>query len=223
MILCTGPALGRYDMLKKSTEADLSIVPFKKIYVTTNEPQVKGISFCGKNPDLCHLIPNRGKHVDCINCIISTMRHAVNDPEVLDDDIILFKHESVFINDTGLVKKAINKIVNEGYNMVIRNMAEWHGTAATDAFFIKVSAIREIVKDFSDVTELLPHAWFCELYFHHMIVNRISNIFGIYYNHSNGDFTELGFYHYPSQPESSRHYWDRKNRDKLFDLPSYVK
>lgn len=221
MILCTGPALGRYDMLKKSTESDLSIVPFKKIYVVTNEPAIAGISFCGKKPDVCHLIPNRGKHVDCVNCIVHSMKYAVNDPDVLDDDIILFKHESVFINDLQLMKRAIQKIAHEGYNMVLRNMAQWSGTAATDAFYIKVSAIRDIVKDYPDIGYLPPHAWFCESYFHQMIVHRISKIFGIYYDHSNGDFTEIGFYHYPSQQERHRHYWDRRNRNRLFDLPSY--
>ena len=97
IILCTGPALGRYEMLKNSTEADMGLIPFKKIFVTTNEPSIKGIIFREKEPNSCYLIPNRGKHLDCLNCIISTMRSAVNDPDIQDDDIILFKHESVFL------------------------------------------------------------------------------------------------------------------------------
>ena len=200
----------------------MGLIPFKKIFVTTNEPSIMGITFREKKPNSCYLIPNRGKHLDCLNCIISTMRSAVNDPDVQDDDIILFKHESVLINDIELIKKAVNKIVNEGYNMVVRNMAQWSGMTATDAFFVKVSAIREIIKNYPDLTGLPHDGWFCEHYFHNYIVSKISNIFGIYFDHSNGYFTELGFYHYPSGQESGRLCWDRRNRKVLFDQPSYV-
>lgn len=123
IILCVGPALGRYKMLKKTTEKDLKLIPFKKIFITTNEPKIVGITF-NKGmviPSQCYLIPNRGKQVDCTNCIITTLRHAVNDPDVLDDDIILFKHESLYINDMELINRAIDKIVNAGFNLVIRD------------------------------------------------------------------------------------------------------
>lgn len=221
IILCTGPALGRYNMLKQSTEADLNLIPFKKIFLTTNDRSIMDITFHGKKPTHSELIPNRGKHLDCVNCIISTIKNAVNDPEVDDDDIILFKHESVFINDMQLIKKAINKIVHEGYDMIVRNMAQWSGITATDAFFIKVSAVREMIKNFSDINALPPNGWFCEAYFHQYIVKHIPNVYGIYYNHSNGDFTELGFYHIPSIPEATRPFWDRRNHDEIFNQPSY--
>jgi hypothetical protein len=224
LILCTGPSLHRYDMLKNSVECDLSLVPYKKVFLTTNDPSIMKITFLGdRNPTKNYLIRDRGKQVDCVNAIISTMRNAVNDPDIQDDDIILFKHETVVINDLGLIKKALNKIVNEGYNMVVRTMAQWGGMTATDAFFIKVSAIREVIEDYPDITHLPSDGYyFCERYFHNYIVAQISKIYGIHFDHSNGDFTELGFFHYPSRPESGRHYWNRKGYDVLFYQPSFV-
>jgi hypothetical protein len=225
IILCTGPALGRYEMLKKSTDDDLKLIPFKKIFITTNDPTITGIRFNNGNiiPSRCYLIPDRGKQVDCTNCIITTLRHAVNDPEVQDDDIILFKHESVYINDMELISRAINKIVNEGYEMVNRRPVPEYGgpVTCTDAFFVKVSAVRKIVENFPDVTDLPPHQWFCELYFHENVAKYISKIYSIIFWHHNGGPTELGFYHYPSA--SGSHFWDRSNYDEILNSNSYPK
>ena len=223
IILCTGPALGRYEMLKRSTEDDLKLIPFKKIFITTNEPTIPGITFeQGKViPSQCYLIPDRGKQVDCTNCIISTLRHAVNDPDVLDDDIILFKHESLYINDMELINRAIDKIVNEGYNMVTRDrlptpevrLPTSAGGTCTDAFFVRTSAIRKIVENYSDITELPPHQWCCELYVWGNIVNHISDVYRVFYCHNNGGPTELGFYHYPTNRDP---FWDRSNYHELY-------
>lgn len=212
IILCVGPALGRYKMLKKTTEFDLKQIPFKKIFITTNDPKIVGITFKQGTiiPSQCYLIPNRGKQVDCTNCIISTLRHAVNDPDILDDDIILFKHESLYINDMNLLNKAINKIVNEGYDMVNRMRGD---ASCTDAFYLKVSAVRKIVANFPDITELTRDLWCCEVYFHQCIVKYIQKIYTIFYDHNNGGPTELGFYHYPSGWDP---FWDRKNYRDLY-------
>ncbi len=217
IILCVGPALRRYEMLKQTTEFDLKLIPFKKIFITTNEPIIVGIKFNqGKViPSRCYLIPDRGKQVDCTNCIISTLRHAVNDPEVLDDDIILFKHESLYINDMDLLCRVIDKIVNEGYDMVNRRPVPACGgvVTCTDAFFVKVSAIRKIMENYADITEFPPGLWTCELYFHHSIVKDIPEVYSLFYCHNNGGPTELGFYHYPTGPDP---FWDRGNYNELF-------
>ncbi len=222
IILCVGPALGRYKMLKKTTEKDLKLIPFKKIFITTNEPKIVGITFNkGKFiPSQCYLIPNRGKQVDCTNCIISTLRHAVNDPDVLDDDIILFKHESLYINDMELINQAVNKIVNEGFNMVTRDRLSIPevrsptspGATCTDAFFIKVSAIRKIIENYPDITELPPN-WWCELYISENIIKYVPGIYRLFYYHNNGGPTELGLYHYPTTWDP---FWDRKNYRDLY-------
>jgi hypothetical protein len=220
IILCTGPSLNRYDMLKKTTETDLELIPFKKIFLTTNEPTAMDITFKGRKPDWCEFIQEQEKQIACTNCIISTLRRAVNDPEVQDDDIILFKHESVIINDFDLIKKAINKMVNGNYNAVVRSMGEHGGISGTDAFFVKVSAIRNIVKDLPNATHLPHYAWFCEAYVWHHIMSQVKNKYGLFYHHSNGGFTEMGFFHHPSYAEASRPYWNRQNRDMLFIGPS---
>jgi hypothetical protein len=204
-------------MLKRSTEDDLKLISFKKIFITTNDPRIVGIKFLdGKViPNQCYLIPDRGKQIDCTNSIITTMRHAVHDPEVQDDDIVLFKHESLYINDMELINRAINKIVNEGYDMVNRRPIPACGgiVTCTDAFFVKVSAIRKIIENYPDITELPSHEWFCELYFHENIAKYISKIYSIFYCHNNGGPTELGFYHYPTSRDP---FWDRGNYDQLF-------
>lgn len=216
IILCTGPSLGSYDILKKTTESDLGLIPFKKIFVSTNDPAIIGISFNGRSP-VCEQIPLWGKQLDCLNCIISTIKNAVNDPEVLDDDIILFKHETVFLSDMGLVKKAISKLI-EGYDMVARS---WEvpksATRGTDAFFVKAGAIREIIKDYPLVSEFVHDGKFCEHYFTTYVVNKIPNVYDVSYCHSNGWFSEIGFYHFPSCAESQRSPWDKSNYHELFN------
>jgi hypothetical protein len=216
IILCTGPSLNRYDLLKNSTEIDMNFMTFKKIFVTTNDPRIMNITFNGKKPDYSELIPDRGKQLDCLNCIVTTIKNAVNDPEVADDDIILFKHETVYINDMELIRKAMGKLLNEGYDMVDRKVGYIGGMYATDVFFVRVSAIKEIIKNFYPREGFPPEAWYCESYFTHYIVRDIPNIYSILYHHSNGGFTELGFYHIPSWEESHWPMWDRKNHDELF-------
>ena len=39
------------------------------------------ITFNGKKP-VCQLIEDRGKQLDCLNCIFTTLKNAANDPEV---------------------------------------------------------------------------------------------------------------------------------------------
>lgn len=215
IILCTGPSLNQYNLLKRTTEADMNVIPFKKIFLTTNDPRIMDITFNGKKP-VCELIADRGKQLDCLNCIITTMKNAVNDPEVNDDDIILFKHETVYLSDMGLVKKAVSKIL-EGYDMVARSwIVPKSRTRGTDAFFVRVGAVRDIVKDFPVVTQFTEHDTFCEEYFTSHIVYKIANVYDVPFFHSNGWFNELGFYHIPSAEESQRAPWDKKNYDDLF-------
>jgi hypothetical protein len=215
VVLCTGPSLYRYDLLKNKTEADMNLIPFKKIFVTTNDPRIMDITFNGKKP-VCQLIENRGKQLDCLNCIITTLRNAANDPEVEDDDIIMFKHESVYLNDRGLIKKAMSKIL-EGYDMVARSwMVPKSRTRGTDAFFVRMGAIREIVKDYPLVTGFTADGTFCEEYFTTYLVSRLANVYDVPYCHSNGGFTELGFYHITSTAEAGRAPWDRSNYRDLF-------
>lgn len=212
VVLCTGPSLRRYEMLKNTVEEEMWLIPFKKIFIVTNDPQIENnITFNNVKP-ICKLIPERGHQLDCLNCIIDNLKQVISDPEILDDDIILFKHESVFINDMELIKKAISTLLN-GYDMVVRNRS-WSG-AATDVFFVKVSAIREIANNLSTVTEFPSFAPFCELYFTHYIVNHVRRVYSISYEHSGWGPNELGFYHRPRSGDILPP-WNKENRDKLF-------
>lgn len=231
MILCTGPAFKNYTLLKNTVESELNIIPYKKIFVSTNEPSVMNITFNGIKP-VCQFLENWGKPIDCTNCIISTLRNAVNDPEVCDDDIIIFKHETLFVNDMELIKRAIKKMIND-CNMIVRKM--WFGTG-TDVFFAKVSGIKEIVKDYPLIKEEKDlHGTNPENYFGHYIVGKISHVYTIDLGHpeANPTFsyshwgnTHLGIHHtYPSYSDPhapgdcfGSFWWDKKNYYELFKL-----
>lgn len=219
IVLCTGPARGRRDLLLQATESDMSWIPFKKIVVVTNDPAIMDITFKGQEP-LRELIADEGKQLDCINTIILSIKNAINDPEVTDDDIILFKHESVYINDMDLLKKAISKIL-DGYDMIVRlNETPWYqGARGTDAFFVRVSAIKDLIKNMPKVTAYRHSGDCCEKYFTDHLVKPLQKIYNVPYYHSNGGFTELGFYHLFSPYTLHDPHWNRRNRDTLFLLP----
>lgn len=214
MILCTGPSWNRFDQLKQVTESDMRLIPFKKVFVATNDPRIQNIEFFRQKPHL-DMIPNKGHQIDCLNCIISSLKSACLDPEVLDDDIILFKHESVFINDLYLVKKSISKIL-EGYDMVDRVMSHLGFAKATDAFFVKVSAIRDKFKTLDLIENYPYHAPYCEQYFSQYLINHIQKIYEIPSYHLCCGWVELGFYHYHSNDWKGFRAWDRSNYHELF-------
>lgn len=217
MILCTGPSLNRYNMLKENTEADLNLIKFKKIFVSTNDPQILSITFNKRKPDGCILLDNWGKQLDCLNCIITTLKAAVNDPEVLDDDIMMFKHETVFLNDMGLVKRIIKKMI-DGPDLIIRTGVFG---PCTDHFYAKVSAIKTLVRDYPLVTHI-PYS--CEESFRHIIVNQLTKVYNLSFRHSLWRFTQLGAYHiYPGHGKYDAEtdgwnspWWNKNNYDELF-------
>ncbi|MBS0648526.1 MAG: hypothetical protein JSS10_04785 [Verrucomicrobia bacterium] len=213
MILCTGPSLERKQMLKENTERDLRLIPFKKIFLSSNDPQNSDLIFAGKKP-IWELIDERGKQIDCLNCILTTIKNAVNDPTCKDDDIILFKHESLYINDMHLVRKAVEKIL-EGYDIVVRYWSP-DKFYMTDAFFIKVSSARKIFQNHPQLTTFQEQQ-FCEEYFTSMIVSALPNVYSIPYSHFTRKDTELGLFHIPVAGEENwEGYWDKKNYHTLF-------
>ena len=214
IILCTGPSLGRRERLKENTELDLARIPFKKIFLTTNDSKNLDLTFGTKTP-ACHLIENRGHQLDCLNCIISTIKNVLKDPECSDQDIILFKHESLYINDMALVRQAVRKIL-EGHDMVVRHWAP-DSFYMTNAFYMKVGAAREVFKDLVEVSSFNEDFSFCEDYFTKYIVNSIPKVYKIDYSHLTRKDNELGLYHIPPQGEENVcGYWDKKNYDQLY-------
>lgn len=214
MILCTGPSLGRREWLKKHTEADLLSIPFKKIFLATNDSRNMNITFDDRAPT-CRLIKERGHQLDCLNCILSSIKAAANDPECSNDDIILFKHESLFINDMVLVRQAVKKIL-EGEEMVARFWAP-DSFYMTNAFYITVDAARKVFRALGEVTAFGAEYGFCEDYFTKRIVSSLSRIYRIDYSHRTRKDTELGLYHIPPQGEENEDgYWDKRNYNDLY-------
>jgi hypothetical protein len=209
MILCTGPSLNRYDLLKKNTEQDLSLIPFKKIFLATNDPNIMKIAFNGKSPS-AELIPQLGHQLDCLNCIISCLQRVANDSSLHDDDIILFKHESVYVNDMTLIKKSVSKIL-EGSEVVTRAMAHLGNANATDAFFIKVSAARKIMKNAYLVGSFTADSTYCEEYLTNRYLKNISQVYQVPCSHLCSGWNELGFYHIISKDFRGWPSWDRSN------------
>lgn len=205
MVLCTGPSFGRYDLLQQVTETDSQVIPFKKIFVVTNDPKIANIKFANKNYQ-CKVIPFENHQLGCTNCIIESLKNAAEDPSVQDDDIILFKHETVFINDMNLIKRAIGKLL-ENYDMVA---CYWEPSTFkpkyTDAFFIKVSAVRKHLSSLNQTTTM--NNLDCEHYLTGLIFNKIK-VYEIPSRRETGEHTELGFYHIP--PRTHGNIWDKRN------------
>jgi hypothetical protein len=217
IILCTGPSLRRKERLKLVTELDFNKIPFKKIFVSTNDPSILDIDFYGRKPDV-QLIPDRGHQLDCLNAIITTIKRVIQDPDCKDDDIILFKHETVYINDMNLVKQAIKKLI-DGYDMVSH---WWHpgGFYCTDVFYLKVRAARNILRSLNEVTAL-ERFDNCEKHFTADIANLTPKVYKIAHDHWIRKENELGFYHISprGQDESCVGMWDKKNYDELYKKP----
>jgi hypothetical protein len=214
IIYCTGPSLRKRQLLIETTEKDMAIIPFKKIFLSTNDPNLADVTFAGVTP-VVEVIPERGHGLDCLNCIISSIRNVANDPECLDDDIILFKHETVYINDMYLFRKAVNKIL-EGNDLVMRYYAP-DQFYMTDMFLLKVSTVREIFQDRALATAFDDTFKFCEDYFTKFIAPLIPKIYTVNYWHSTRKDTELGCYHIPKPAEENwPGYWDKRNYFELF-------
>lgn len=198
MILCTGSAFKNRAQLIRTSEFDAKQIPFKKIYAAVDDPNNLDVTFKNAKSHIS-LIPNLGSQYDGINCIIGSIKNAVNDPESLDDDIIIFRHETLFIYDMDLVKRSIAKFT-EGYNVVARFFTNGKQSFyVTGSFFLRVSAARPIFKDHPFVTQFDKEVGtFCEDYLTQHLVNKIPNQFIIHVSHPLHGESELGFYHYPS-------------------------
>lgn len=214
IILCTGPSRNQKQQLIDTTESDLKLIPYKKIFLATSDYKNISAAFGEKKP-ICELIPQRDSGLDYLNCIIATIKKVVNDPECLDDDVILFKSEQVYIKDMYLFRLALSKIL-EGHNMVIRYYAPDH-FYMTDMFLLKVSAARKIFRTHEQVTEYNQTFGFCEEYFTKFIASLIPKVYKVDYSHFTRKDTELGGFHIPvSGEENWTGYWDKKNYFELF-------
>ncbi len=227
VILCTGPAYGRKNMLIETINKDLTLVPYKKIFIATQDPNNMDLEI--DNPKIsCTLYEGKGKQLDCSNSIINSIKLAAKDPECQDDDIIVFKHESIYINDMNLIKRAINKMM-EGYDMIVRRWTGYpeletlmnrsgiiNGFYMTNVFLIKVSTARKLFINIYELNQLTNDYHFCEEYFTKHIVKKIPNVYSIDFFGSTWKDNELGFYHIPRYEEDPSYYWNKENYDELY-------
>ena len=221
IILCTGTGFHRRQMLLDTYINDTKYFPFKKIFLSTNDPENLDLVFGNQTPTT-HFFPHYGHQLDCLNCIMTSIRNAVNDPEVFDDDIILFKHESYFVNDLYLIRKALGTIVLNNYDMVVQffrhyNLREWQ---LTGSFFIKVSAARPLFTDFTELTQF-PHptgSWeaSCEYYLDNYVLNQLKRVYKVPC-HYEGQDNRLGIYHIPKTHLVRWQIWDKEDYHDLFN------
>ncbi|MCH9626746.1 MAG: hypothetical protein S4CHLAM2_03740 [Chlamydiales bacterium] len=226
MILCTGPSLNQYVDLKAVTENDLKLIPFKKIFLSTNDPNNLQLDVNGNRPT-ANLIPCQGHQLDCTNSIFDSLYRAAHDPACEPDDIILYKHESSFINDLYLVKQAVKKI-SEGHEAVIRYIPFPDGDLAmTNGFFIKVGAVR---KAFSHPSLNLPliHSFphsspYTEPYLTHTLIEQLDSVYRIKVSNTSEAYpwahfghNELGLFHSSRHGNSYPYEWKKESYYELY-------
>lgn len=223
MILCTGPSFARYDLLKQITERDMEIIPFKKIFLATNDPRNLSITFSGKTPHT-ERIKKKGKQLDCLNALIRSISNAVNDPECLEDDILLFKHESVFIRDMYLVSQAVRKIL-EGFSCVVKYWVGFPSTKTenrlndyfhSDSLFLRVGAAKSLFSHCPPFDHFPSDSAFCEEALTRHFLSRLNRVFAIPYHHSSWQDNELGLYHIPRYEDPPEWLWDKKNYHEIY-------
>ncbi len=215
MILCTGPSFGRKIQLKSTTDRDSALIPFKKIFVATNDPEIMDIAF-ERKPWHIQLIPNIWWQYDCANTIIATIKQVLCDPECTDNDILIFKHESVYIYDMHLVAQAVEKLL-QGYDMVVRYVSLFDAHA-NDVFLMKVSAARQVFKNLQYLHEFPPGISFCEQFFTQAIVKNTPRVFEIHSDHLSRRENALGFYHVPpNASEALSSGWDMSNYGEVYN------
>ena len=213
LVLCTGPSFQRRQLLKMTTENDLRWVKFKQIFFSTNDLNLMNIDFSGQRPKSA-CIERLNHQLDCVNCILNSISRAANSSEVEGGDILLFKHESVFINDIDLVGKCIEKI-QEGYDAVVRT--DDYGLDMTDVFFIKASSARKLFANRRGIVDLGKFIN-CEDYFTQTVFNQLPKVYRVrtYRKYGHWEDNELGFFHILPVTRSDRIFWDKKNYDTLF-------
>ena len=212
IVLCTGTGFHRKEMLLDTYKNDIRFLSFKKIFLATTDPDNMKILF-GRQSPVSELFPDLGKQLNSINCVLLALKKAVNDPEINDDDILLFKHESYFIKDLDLIRKALGTIVLNGCDMVIQTFRDWYHNGS---FFIKASAARPLFQNISLLKAFPPNAPTCELYLTNRIFNQLKRVYTVSCDPYEGQDNRLGFYHIPPKLLEPWMVWDKRNAKDLF-------
>ena len=218
IILCTGPSRPGKDVLISTYQNDTRIFSFKKIFLSTVNPDNKDVCLDTQQAPI-QLLPDQGKQLNCANSVIATIKNAVNDPEVLDSDIILYKHETFFAKDLNLIRKALGTIVINGYDLVVQHALAYPKELFSNGdFFIKVSAARPLFKDFPLAQELRDetgHETNCETYLTAHLFSKVKLIYKVGTRYESKD-DRFGFFHIISRVDPNAQRWDRRDFIGLF-------
>jgi hypothetical protein len=222
VIFVFGPCWNNLETLKNTIENNKRMISnIKKIYITTNDNNVLNY-YKNLNDEniLCQkFADNQGHQTSCFNAIISGMKMVIDNEKDNDDDIVIFAHEDVYINDIRLFNNSLSKF-NKGVDIVCRKYAgtqkgESLDYYMNDAFFIKKNKIKEI---FGNANMMIIHiGMFCENEFT-KIINKY-NIFSIpYHSHSTHKDSELGFHHILNYNIGNIPFWDKSNINEILNM-----
>jgi FkbM family methyltransferase len=218
-IFVIGPCWNNLQTLLNTINNNKSLIPnIKQFYIPTNDINVHNY-FCDLNDStiVSHYFgENEGHQTSCFNAIISGMKMVIEHQDENEDDIVIFSHEDVYINDINLFNNAINKF-QKGYDIVCRiytgtKKGETLDYYMNDGFYIRKKIIKKIFEQES-MKSILPGN-FCEKEFTRIITG--SNIFSIpYYLHSTHKDSELGFYHILNYDIGNIPFWDKSNIEEI--------
>ena len=211
LILCTGTGWRRKDWVIATYRNDIRLLRFKKIFFATNDPDNRDLCFDQQKP-VTQFFPHIVHQVDCINSILTCMQKAIQDPEILDDDIFLFKHESSFAKDLYLIQKTIGAIVLNGYDAVVQTI---RGHYYSGIFFIKASAARIAFQGLSLLNQMPPDLPFCELYLTHRPFSKVRNVYRVPTHYIAQD-DRLGFFKIATTDIPNGGVWDKSDYNQLF-------
>jgi hypothetical protein len=218
-ILVIGPCWNNLQTLLDTINNNASILPnIKRIYIPTNDANIHKF-FCDlNNPRIIsdYFYENQGHQTSCFNSIVYGMKMVIANEKDNEDEIVIFSHEDVFINNIDLFNNSVSKF-NKGYDVVCRQYA---GTKKgdsvdyymNDAFLIKKNKVREIFGN-SCMKTIHPGNC-CELEFTN-IIKKFNIVSFPYFDHSTYGDSELGFHHI-IKVNIGIPFWDKKNINELY-------
>jgi len=221
IIFVFGPCWNNLHTLLKTIEININMVPnYKFIYIVTNDINVLKHFEENKSEKIkCHKFSdNEGHQTSCFNAIISGMKMVIENDKDNDDDIVIFSHEDVFINDLSLFNNSLSKF-KKGIDIVCRiykgtEIGEKLDYYMNDAFFIRKQKINEI---FGNTNTMTIHiGMFCEEEFT-KIIEKFKILSIPYSKHTSHKDSELGFYHILTY-ENGVPCWDKSNIQEIYDL-----
>jgi len=222
IIFVFGPCWNNLNTLLNTIKNNLYFFPdTKAIYIATNDVNVLNyFNNQSNNNIICEKFSdNEGHQTSCFNSIIYGMKMVIKYDLNDSDDIVVYSHEDVYINDINLFNNSISKF-NKDVDIVCRR---YEGTKKgetmdyymNDAFFIKKNKIKEIFGECQLKT--IHIGMFCENEFT-KIIEKFKVFYIPYYNHSTHKDSELGFHHILNYDIGNIPFWDKSNIQEIYNM-----